>query len=69
MKFEPWNQFANHVNTEIPVFNPPCKDCHFWNPRIKTDAHGNYDGVSLCTKIGDMMQDFSCYAERIGEKK
>jgi hypothetical protein len=68
-KFEPWSEFSTYVSTEIPVAYPPCMSCHFWRPRIKTDKFGDYDGVVLCTKIGDMQNDFSCYAKRLPTKE
>ena len=44
----------------IDIKEPPCRWCNHFNPRIKTNSRGEYDGVSICS-APDMYHDFSCF--------
>lgn len=59
LEFKPWDDFKNHHN--LPIQSPPCAMCTWWKPRVKTLKNGEFDGVVLCTKDGDMEHDFSCF--------
>jgi hypothetical protein len=61
-KFEPWVEFAGVGN--VPIEEPPCKHCKWFRPRIKTNPTGEFDGVVLCTRPGDMNHDFSCFTSK-----
>ena len=69
MTFEPWKTYANpaYLGNTIPVFEPPCKDCWYWRPKITTDDRGNFNGIVLCAKIGGMCNDFSCFTSAVSE--
>ena len=62
MKWEPWESHKDKAPIKLDISDPPCRDCKFWNPRIKTNDRGEYGGVVLCT-VDSMCHDFSCYRE------
>lgn len=49
---------------ELSIGEPPCEQCRFFNPRIKTTKNGTFDGVIICHS-DEMHHDFSCYEPRI----
>ncbi len=47
------------------IYEPPCKDCAYFLPRIATNRSGDFGSIVLCHKIPDLMrQDFTCYVEK-----
>lgn len=49
-----------HALGKIEVEGPPCSSCNCWNPRMKTDQRGGFDGFVLCTGEAQY-RDFSCF--------
>lgn len=60
VEFNPWDDCEKTFNNKLDITEPPCKHCRDWNPRVKTDSKGAYDGIILCTN-SNMNHDFSCY--------
>ena len=63
MKWQPWVDCKEYWDNKIHVDAPPCVECKYWRPAIRTDMIGNYVGVVLCRKIDRQYKDFSCYLE------
>ena len=64
-EWKPWEQFKATAEV-LPIHEPPCPSCHFWNPQRKWTeylASQQFDGVILCHNE-DMHGDFSCYRVR-----
>lgn len=60
-EFAPWNDEKIKAQVNIDIEGPPCTECKFWRPRLKTDEYGNLDGVILCHYKDQILHDFSCY--------
>lgn len=62
-KWQPWEDFKEDLEM-LPIAEPPCKRCIYWQPRRKYYMEppliGKYDGVVLCAKA-EMEHDFSCF--------
>ena len=67
MKWEPWHTFKQmDEELALPIPEPPCKDCHFWQPRRTYDRTGSFSGIACCI-VGEQCHDFSCYREKKDE--
>lgn len=69
IKFQPWldarKAFEEDGVVKIKnITEPPCKHCESFIPRVKTSPNGDYDGVVICTRVGGMMNDFSCFQQK-----
>ncbi len=63
MEWHPWSEFEGEAPVTVNVEEPPCKHCKHWNPRIVTDAKGDFARVRFC--IADSMYfDFSCFKKK-----
>src|SRR5208337_2121130 len=67
MKWEPW-EIYRPLDDDLRLPEPPCRECHFWNPRRKYLSGGFYDGV-ICCHAEEMQADFSCYKEKFEKSK
>lgn len=49
----------------LDIYEPPCRHCKYFKPRITTDVRGEFDGVIICHKEdGEMEHDFSCFRSK-----
>ena len=73
MTFEPWKIYSNCTLKSLPIEEPPCKNCYYWNPQPVFEQsrqvrhHRNeqlFVGVILC-QSSEMRFDFSCFKEKI----
>jgi hypothetical protein len=58
-----WSTALDLVPHELPIPEPPCKHCRFWQPRQRTNEIGDVIGVICCTAF-DMLRDFNCFERR-----
>jgi hypothetical protein len=64
--WQPWVDFKDSPQGDIPVYGPPCPACKFWRPvvhRTERPAGSTFDGVQMCHS-DDQEHDFSCFKER-----
>lgn len=60
MKWEPWADLGNVAREKLNILEPPCKECHYWDPHVEFDRLGEATGVRCCV-AESMHSDFSCY--------
>jgi len=63
IEWEPWHKFAQDSEA-LPISEPPCRHCKYWTPRRKYRPDGRFDGVVICSNIGEQCNDFSCFKPR-----
>lgn len=63
MKWEPWEQYKTLTPVRLPISEPPCKWCKFFDPIAVFDKEGKFDGITCC-HAEEMFSDYSCYRER-----
>lgn len=61
--WQPWEDYKKTTLLALPITEPPCKNCKFWNPQpqftnLRTGM--KFDGV-ICCHAEYQHQDFSCY--------
>jgi len=62
--WEPWEEFKFDLELlNIPIAEPPCKNCAFFKPRFDFSVDGKQNGVRLC-QAERMYNDFSCFKEK-----
>jgi len=63
VKWEPWHEFKLDLELlNIPITEPPCKNCKLFKPRFDFSIDGKPNGVRLC-QAERMYNDYSCYTE------
>lgn len=69
--WEPWEldkqKESELLNiSKLPIYDPPCRYCDFFNPVIDYTVSGGklrISGVTICHK-DEMHNDFSCYVAK-----
>ena len=51
-----------HLAEPLPITEPPCKSCHYFNPKKEYLKGGHFNGIRIC-QAEKMFPDFSCFKD------
>ena len=62
-KWDPWETYKDVKPYLIPIEEPPCKHCHYWNPMCVFNKDGEFTGIECC-HAAELFSDFSCFVNK-----